>query len=49
MRLIADFGGFIGRNHDGPPGTKAIWEGMQKVSALAIAVEASRAVYTSDG
>ncbi|MBK8753100.1 MAG: IS4 family transposase [Candidatus Competibacteraceae bacterium] len=49
VRLIAGFGGFLGRNHDGHPGPKAIWEGMQKVSAFAIALEASRAAYTSDG
>ncbi|MBK8754917.1 MAG: hypothetical protein IPL99_26275 [Candidatus Competibacteraceae bacterium] len=48
VRLIAGFGAF-GRNHDGHPGPKAIWEGMQKVSAFAIALEASRAAYTSDG
>ena len=49
VRLIAGFGGFLGRNHDGYPGPKAIWEGIQKVSAFAIALEASRAAYTSDG
>ena len=49
VRLIAGFGGFLGRNHDGHPGPKAIWEGIQKVSAFAIALEASRAAYTSDG
>jgi hypothetical protein len=49
VRLIAGFGGFLGRKHDGYPGPKAIWEGMQKVRAFAIALEAGRAVYAGDG
>ena len=49
VRLIAGFGGFLGRKHDGHPGPKAIWEGMQKVSAFAIALEAGRAAYARDG
>ncbi len=49
MRLITGFGGFLGRQHDGHPGPKAIWEGMQKVSAFAMALEAGKAVYTEDG
>ncbi len=49
VRLIAGFGGFLGRKHDGHPGPKAIWEGMQKVRAFAIALEAGRAAYTSAG
>ena len=49
VRLIAGFGGFLGRKSDGHPGPKAIWEGMQRVSAFAIGIEAGRAAYTSDG
>ncbi len=49
VRLIAGFGGFLGRKHGGHPGPKAIWEGMQKVSAFAITLKAGRAVYDSDG
>lgn len=49
VRLIAGFGGFLGRKHDGHPGPKAIWEGMQKVRVFAIAFEATRAVYAGDG
>ncbi len=49
VRLIASFGGFLGHKHDGHPGPKAIWEGMQKVRAFAIAFEAARAVYAGDG
>ena len=49
VRLIAGFGGFLGRKQDGHPGPKAIWEGMQKVRAFAIAFAATRAVYVGDG
>jgi len=49
VRLIAGFGGFLGRKHDGQPGPKAIWEGMQKVRAFAMALEAGKAAYTGDG
>jgi hypothetical protein len=49
VRLIAGFGGFLGRKHDGHPGPKAIWEGLQKVRAFALALEAGRAVYAGDG
>jgi hypothetical protein len=49
VRLIAGFGGFLGRKHDGHPGPKAIWEGMQKVRAFAIAFEARKAAYAGDG
>jgi hypothetical protein len=49
VRLIARFGGFLGRKHDGHPGPKALWEGLQKVRAFVIALEAGRAVYAGDG
>ena len=49
VRLIAGLGGFLGRKSDGYPGPKAIWEGMQKVRAFAIALEAGRATYTGAG
>jgi Transposase Tn5 dimerisation domain/Transposase DNA-binding len=49
VRLIAGFGGFLGRKHDGHPGPKALWEGMQKVRAFAMAFEARKAAYTEDG
>ncbi len=48
VRLIAEFGGFLGRKSDGHPGPKAIWEGMQKVRAFAIALEAGRVAYFHD-
>lgn len=49
VRLIAGFGGFLGRKRDGDPGPKAIWEGMQRVSAFAVGIEAGLAAYAPDG
>jgi hypothetical protein len=49
VRLIAGFGGFLGRKCDGYPGPKALWEGMQKVQAFAIGIAAAKAAYASDG
>jgi hypothetical protein len=49
VRLIAGFGGFLGRKPDGHPGPKVIWEGIQKVGVFALALEAGRAVYAGDG
>ena len=42
IRLIAGFGGFLGRKRDGHPGPKAIWEGIQKVYAFAIGIAAAK-------
>jgi len=49
VRLIAGFGGFLGRKSDGHPGPKAIWEGMQRVREFAIALEAGKAAYAGNG
>ena len=49
VRLIARFGGFLGRKSDGHPGPKAIWQGMQRVREFALAFEAGKAAYTSSG
>jgi len=35
--LIASLGGHLGRAHDGPPGPKAMWIGMQRMTDLALA------------
>jgi hypothetical protein len=48
-RLIAGFGGFLGRQSDGHPGPKALWEGMQRVREFAIALDAGKAAYASGG
>ena len=49
VRLIAGFGGFLGRKSDGHPGPKALWEGMQRVSAFAIGIEAGKVAYAGGG
>jgi hypothetical protein len=33
VRLIAKLGGFLGRKHDGEPGVKVLWRGLQKLHA----------------
>jgi len=48
-RMIAAFGGFLGRKHDGYPGPKAIWEGMIRVQEFFIGLEAARVAYAGDG
>lgn len=45
VRLIAGFGGFLGRKSDGHPGPKAIWQGMQRVREFALAFEARKIAY----
>jgi hypothetical protein len=49
VRLIAGFGGFLGRKCDGYPGPKALWEGMQKVQAFAIGIAAAKQAFISSG
>jgi hypothetical protein len=49
VRLIASFGGFLGRKSDGHPGPKAIWQGMQRVREFALALEARKAVDADSG
>lgn len=36
VRMIASLGGYLGRKGDGPPGPKALWLGMQRVTDLAL-------------
>ena len=38
--LVASLGGYLGRKHDGPPGPKAIWIGLQRLRDFVIALEA---------
>ncbi|MBK8753810.1 MAG: IS4 family transposase [Candidatus Competibacteraceae bacterium] len=35
LRWIARLGGYLGRKHDGPPGPKALWIGLQRARDLA--------------
>ena len=34
VRLVGRLGGHLGRNSDGPPGTKAIWIGLQRLDDI---------------
>ena len=34
LRLIAQRGGFLARRHDGEPGAKTIWLGLQQVAVF---------------
>ena len=40
VRMIAGFGGFLGRKGDGHPGPKALWEGLLQLHAFAIGIAA---------
>lgn len=40
VRLIASFGGFLGRKCDKEPGAKSLWQGLQCVMQFAIAIQA---------
>jgi hypothetical protein len=44
IRLIASFGGFLGRKCDGEPGAKSLWQGLQCVMNFAIAIRALKEV-----
>ena len=43
IRLIASFGGFLGRKGDGEPGVKTIWSGLQKVMGFAAGIRSYKA------
>jgi hypothetical protein len=45
IRIVAGFGGFLGRKGDGYPGPKALWEGMLKLMAYVDALQAATEVY----
>lgn len=37
LLIVASFGGWLGRKSDGPPGPKAIWIGLRRVTDFALA------------
>ena len=45
VRIVAGFGGFLGRKGDGHPGPKALWEGLLKLMAYVEAFQAAREAY----
>lgn len=44
VRLIAKLGGFLGRKHDGEPGIKVLWRGLQKLNEGLLFVEYFRSI-----
>lgn len=42
IRVIASFGGFLGRKLDGEPGSKTLWVGLQRVMDFATGIRAIR-------
>ena len=43
VRIVAGFGGFLNRKHDGFPGSKTLWIGLQRVQDFALALAAQQA------
>lgn len=39
IRVIASFGGFLGRKGDGDPGAKTLWIGLQRVMDFALGIQ----------
>lgn len=37
VEIIAEYGGWLGRKHDGPPGPQAMWIGIQRMRDFAVA------------
>jgi len=44
IRVIAGFGGFLGRKSDGEPGAKTLWSGLQRVMDFAMGIRAMREI-----
>lgn len=42
--LVASLGGYFARKHDGPPGAKAMWTGLQRLRDFVIALDAQQDV-----
>jgi hypothetical protein len=42
IRVVAGFGGFLGRKGDGEPGAKTLWIGLQRVMDFALGIRAMR-------
>jgi len=47
VSLIARLGGFLGRKHDGKPGVKVIWRGLQKLNEGLLFAEYFRSIRSS--
>jgi hypothetical protein len=49
VRMVATLGGFLNRKHDGFPGPKTLWIGLQRIPDFVLALEAQRSVGESYG
>ncbi len=49
VKIIAGLGGYLGRKHDGPPGPKAMWIGLQRMADYAMAWRTFKSVKKPDG
>jgi hypothetical protein len=47
-RIVAGFGGFLGRKGDGHPGPKALWAGMQKLMDYVDSIHSLREAFDLD-
>lgn len=44
IRMVAGFGGFLNRKHDGFPGPKTVWIGIQRCRDFALAIESHKTI-----
>jgi hypothetical protein len=49
VRMVATLGGFLNRKHDGFPGPKTLWIGLQRIPDFVLALEAQRSIRESCG
>jgi len=47
-RMMARFGGFLGRKHDGEPGPQTMWIGLQRARDFVLAFEAQTVIQKSN-
>ncbi len=47
IRMMAGFGGFLGRKHDGEPGPQTVWIGLQRARDFVLAFEVQNALRKS--
>jgi hypothetical protein len=47
LRMMAGFGGFLGRRYDGEPGPQTVWIGLQRARDFVLALQAQNTMRTS--
>lgn len=48
LRMMASFGGFLGRKNDGEPGPQTVWLGLQRARDFVLAFRAQNAIRTTN-